>query len=643
MKGFKYDKFKEEVSGNDSWGSYSDLFMVLSFVFLMMYVVASLRSGTNSIHGRIEQQKMARENNDLKAQMKAYDTLKDQALNQEPAGEKEEYSELMDKLTLLQDEAKEEKNKLRQKATENEKKEQALNKYQQIVRNIINANLLAKNKLKVREQIIDKKNVVIGDLNEEIESKKQEIDENNEQINKISTDLAKNIAELNRAQQKSKITKEKAYKQIALLKKKSQDQIQKLNQENQQVQAQVAQIAQELEVSQDTIAEKVTENQKISQDLAQTSEKLEQTISESQEQIENLQKSHMARMAKERQAFENKVKAANITALEKSKQLAEFNKQVKEKDAAMNSQIANLKSELNETQAEADAKTSENAKLADTLAKTSEKLENSAQQYQNEIKNLQGTHADKMGKEKAAFDAKIAAANLSAQEKAKQLGEFNRAAKEKDARMGQEIAGLKGSLAEAQAKADARAKLSKDIAKALKEAGVDADVNANTGNVTISFGKDFFDSGSAELKAGMLGVLKKFVPKYSESLFKDKKIAEKITSVEIIGFASPTYKGKYIDPLSLKPEDQKAAQYNLDLSISRARSIFDFMFDTKKIEYNNQKQLLSLVKVSGRSFFSEGRAPSGATPGMDQKEFCKQFDCKQAQKVIIKFNMDDKK
>ena len=52
---------------------------------------------------------------------------------------------------------------------------------------------------------------------------------------------------------------------------------------------------------------------------------------------------------------------------------------------------------------------------------------------------------------------------------------------------------------------------------------------------------------------------------------------------------------------------------------------------------------IPLVKVTGRSFFTEGRAPAGAIPGMSQKEFCRKFDCKQSQKVIIKFNMDDKK
>ncbi|MGC5276225.1 hypothetical protein ACPXAM_24110, partial [Escherichia coli] len=54
--------------------------------------------------------------------------------------EKEEYGELMDKLTLLQEEAKNEKNRLNKEAHENAKKEQALNKYQQMIRNVLNAN-----------------------------------------------------------------------------------------------------------------------------------------------------------------------------------------------------------------------------------------------------------------------------------------------------------------------------------------------------------------------------------------------------------------------------------------------------------------------------------------------------------------------
>ena len=547
MKGFKYDKFKEELNNGDSWGSYSDLFMVLSFVFLMMYVVASLRSGTSSIQQRLKNQEIAKQNDDLRAQMKAYDTLKDQALKKESDEEQEVYEELMDKLTLLQEEAKDEKNKLRKQALENEKKEMALNRYQQIVRNIINANLLAKNKLKVREEIIANKNEVIGDLNEEIETKKNEIARNTEEIQKINTDLEKNIEKLKKAQQTSKMTKEKAYKEIAALKKKSEQQIAKLNEENAEVQQELSKINQELAQSQ-------TENQELSQELTKT-------VSQYEGQIAQLQKEHDDKLARERGALEKKLKNAKMSALEKANQLAAFNKAAQEQQKVLSGKIASLQGEMNDVKAKAD----------------------------------------------------------------------------------REIAGLKDDLSAAQEKANARAKLAKEIAQALKSAGVDANVNAQTGDVMISFGEDYFDAGSAKLKPTMAQVLEKFIPKYSESLFKDPKIADKISSVDIVGFASPTYKGKYVDPQSLNPDDKSAVKYNLDLSYKRASSIFDYMFDTKKIQYKNQKQLLSLVKVTGRSFFAEGRAPAGVTPGMSQKEFCKKVDCNQAQKVIIKFNLDDKK
>jgi myosin heavy subunit len=572
MKGFNYEKFKSESAGSDSWGSYSDLFMVLSFIFLMMYVTASLRSGTGAIQQHLEQQKMARENDELKAQIKAYDTLKDSALKEETQDEQQVYNELMDKLSLLQEEAKEERNELRRRANENQKKEMALNKYQQVIRNIINANVLAKSKLKVREDIINNKNEVINDLNQEVEEKKQEIVENNQQISKINKDLAKKIKDLNKAQSTAKISKKKAQEQIAKLRKQSLNQIAKLNQENKQVQAQLAQMNNELAQTNEQLAEtqenlqaETQENQELSRNLASTNEKLQNTMAQYENKIQGLKDAH------------------------------------------------------------------------------EQKLQKTAGDYQGQIEKLQGAHAERMAAEKAAFDAKLNAEKLSGAEKAKQLAEFNRQAQEKNAAMGAEIAGLKGDLAEAQAKANAREKLSKDIANALKQAGIDANVNAATGDVMISFGNDYFDSGSAELKKTMADVLKKFVPKYSETLFKDPKIASKITSVDIVGFASPTYKGKYIDPQSLSPEDQQAAKYNLDLSYKRARAIFDYMFDTKTITYKNQRELLPLVKVTGRSFFAGDRAPAGAVPGMSQKEFCKKFDCKQSQKVIIKFNMDDKK
>lgn len=740
MKGFNYDKYKNQASGGDGWGSYSDLFMVLSFIFLMMYVTASLRSGANSIQQHIANKKTQRENDDLRAQIKAYDALKDETLKSESEEEQQVYEQLMDKLTLLQDQAKDEKIKLRKQALENEQKEMALNKYQQVVRNIINANMLAKSKLKVRGEIIDKKNVVISDLNTELTEKKQIITKNTFEINQINSELTKKIDDLNKAEKDSKITKEKAYAQIARLKKESEEKITKLSTETQVAQEQISQIKNQLESTEQKLAQESMEKEKISARLDQTTQeyetqiktlqenhdtkmareraefekkltrekisraekqkqlaafnkaakekdeqvakqlqnlksdlenskerlareqrekeglsaKLTQTTSEYEAQMKSLQQGHEAKMARERAAFEGKIAAEKMSASEKQRQLAAFNKAAKLKDEQVARQLQNLKSDLENSKGQLAIEQKEKEGLSAKLAQTTA-------EYEAQVKSLQQGHEAKMARERAAFENKIAAEKLSGSEKEKQLAAFNKAAKEKDDQMARqlrnlkddleksrnvatrEIASLKGDLAEAEAKANARAKLAKEIANSLKKAGVTADVNTKTGDVTVSFGEDYFDNDSAQLKGTMAEVLRKFIPLYSENLFKDKNIADKITSVEILGYASPTYKSKYVDPHSLDPEDQKAAKYNLDLSYKRARSIFDYIFDKNKIEYVNQKKLLPLVKVAGKSFFSEEKIPDGIAPGMNQREFCRKVDCKKSQKVIIKFNMDDTK
>jgi hypothetical protein len=69
--------------------------------------------------------------------------------------------------------------------------------------------------------------------------------------------------------------------------------------------------------------------------------------------------------------------------------------------------------------------------------------------------------------------------------------------------------------------------------------------------------------------------------------------------------------------------------------------VFDHIIDTSKIKYDKQDKIQSLLKVSGRSFFSgalEGRAPAEE---MTQREFCEKYNCEQEQKVIIRFELDD--
>ena len=122
--------------------------------------------------------------------------------------------------------------------------------------------------------------------------------------------------------------------------------------------------------------------------------------------------------------------------------------------------------------------------------------------------------------------------------------------------MKKEKSKLSKDLKHAQEIANAKKKLIATIKKNLKKAGINAQVDAKTGDVIIEFGNEYFDTGKAALKPGMRNILEQFMPVYSKSLLDDKTTADKIESVEIIGFASPTYKGKYVDPISLQAQDR---------------------------------------------------------------------------------------
>ena len=87
--------------------------------------------------------------------------------------------------------------------------------------------------------------------------------------------------------------------------------------------------------------------------------------------------------------------------------------------------------------------------------------------------------------------------------------------------------------------ANRKKKLIQRIARNLKRAGIKASVDRRSGDVVISFGKEYFDTGKATLKPGMRRILRKFMPAYSASLLNDPKTAKNISSVEIVGFASP--------------------------------------------------------------------------------------------------------
>lgn len=544
---FNYEKHKGHHSQDSFWTSYSDLFLGLSTIFLMLYVVSSLRTGTDALRGQIENQKLTMQVDELQHQLNMYESVKnDYIQNQATKDETQEYQELMDKLTLLQEDTKNEKDRLVKEALENEKKVKALNKYQQMVRNVLNANKMAKAKIinrddliKDQDQEIAVKETEIKGLQQDITQKTQLIAQGEQEIAATKESLEKRQKELRAAYKANKMNKAKFEAKMAAARSEADAKMTALTNTNAQYQAQL---------------------QTANAQLGQTQSDLAKT------------QGMLAKKEGEALGLQGKLGEAQ-------------------------GQLGAVKGQLQATQGQ--------------LSATSGKLaaaEGELSSAKNQVGHLKGQLGDAKG----------------------QLGAVK----------GQ-LAATEGQLAQARAEIEARKSVADEIRKGFAKAGVKADIDLQTGDVVLDFGQTYFDSGSDRLKREMKGVLEKAMPTYAKSLFGNPKVASKISAVEIIGFASPTYQGRYIDPHSNKAEDKQALKYNMDLSYRRANSIFSYMLDEQNVKFNHQRELLSLMKVSGRSFLEvmkvQGRNIATAS------EFCKQNDCKKAQRVIIRFSMDKKK
>jgi outer membrane protein OmpA-like peptidoglycan-associated protein len=570
---FDYNKSKNS-HGNDSfWTSYSDLFLGLSAIFLLLYVTSSLRTGTDALKNQVENQKLTMQVQELSNQLKMYESVKNDYMKKEaPVDEQSEYQELLDKLTLLEEVAKDDKTRLAQESLENERKAKALNKYQQMIRNVLNANKVAKSRILSRGDIIEEQIEEIGQqkesitkLEKDVEQKKNMLEDNSRKISASESALKKSMKDLRLAFQANKMTKKNFELKVKKLKDESLRHIASLKQVNQKYEGQINEGTQK-------IAE-------LGRALASTQGTLEST------------------------------KGA----------------------------LESTKGELSQVQNQA-------AGLQKALADS----EGAARGLKGQIGQLQKGFADERARDRAAFQGEMNKLKLGAKERAAREGQFRAAAARKESELNKKLAGLQGqlqdtegALAKAKDEIDTRRGIASEIQKGFAASGVKADIDMQTGEVVLDFGDAYFESDSAKLKPEMRRVLEKAMPVYSKSLFGNPKVSSKISTVEIIGFASPTYKGRYIDPSSTRPEDREALKYNMDLSYQRANSIFSHLLEDHNPNFRHQKELLSFMKVSGRSFLEvmnvQDRNVATAT------EFCRQNDCKKAQKVIIRFSMDKKK
>ena len=121
--GLQYSKHRRSEGSESQWTSYSDLFLGLSVVFLLLYITASLRTGTTGLQNQVEKERLSMQVQDLQNQLKAYNTIRQDTIKESSEQDQKVYENLLSKLDLLKEEAKDEKDKLRQQALENKRKQ----------------------------------------------------------------------------------------------------------------------------------------------------------------------------------------------------------------------------------------------------------------------------------------------------------------------------------------------------------------------------------------------------------------------------------------------------------------------------------------------------------------------------------------
>lgn len=569
---FDYSKNKQGHNSDSFWTSYSDLFLGLSTIFLLLYVTSSLRTGTDAIKQQVDNRKLAMENEELKSQLKMYEAVKQNYMEKEATkSEAQEYQELMDKLTLLEEDAKDERDKLAKQSLENDRKSAALNKYQQMVRNIINANKLQKSKVIARNDLIEEQDVTIDrqkkdikSLEGDVEQKKQQIAENQQQINSARASLAKRKKDLLAAYKANELTKAAYEEKLRQTQEAGVQKIEALKAVNKDFSNQLSQLSSELKGTQVALKNQKQESEQLTQKLG-AAEGVAQGL---RSKMSALRSAHNKELAAAQAAFDAEVAKGQMDAAERARREGELKANAARKEAELNGKLEGLSGQLKETE----------GKLAHT---------------QGRLASTEGLLRD-----------------------------------------------TSGALAKAKEETDARRGIAREIKKGFAAAGIKADVDMQTGEVVLDFGNNYFESDSANLKDAMKDIIERAMPVYSKSLFGNPKVADKISAVEVVGFASPTYKGRFVDPNSSKSDDKAALKYNMDLSYRRANSIFNYLLETNG-QFDHQKEMMSVMKVSGRSFLEvmkvKGRSPASA------KEFCKQNDCKKAQRVVVRFSMDGKK
>lgn len=585
------------ISSSGALGFFSDLFAALTFVFLFLYIIASLQNNILGITKKYHMQELEKKYEDrFKSVVDEYESILESYRKDSVASaEKGIYKRMLAKVEKIEEESKD---KIQEK----------------------------RKKIQQERAFIRKSNQKINEINKLKEMMKHMITANKALVQRIKK--SKKELEVQHVLEKKDI-KQKYIAEIEAEKKRKQA-LQLLHEK-------------ERESLKETYAKNVEEEKKRKEALKMLHEKEKEVIKQTYAQKveaekrkeEIIKQLHAKEKAKIKQSEQNRRTQASLQMLE------EFEKQqlqINSKYQAMQQDKKSLKAKYS-------------ADLSQEKAKLTAEFESRRAEYGKQIKSL----SDEIGKIKAAKAGleKKYDSSLAKEKEAMKSGYESKLKgySDKIAALEKAKGDLEGKVGELNRKAGLRKSIGDSLRDAFAKNGINAKVDPKTGEVIIQFRTAYYEFDSARLKKEMKEIIDRVIPVFAKTLLSNDEYSDNIASFEIVGFASPIYKGVIIDDVT-SPLGKESLGYNMNLSYRRAKSIFDYIFRSGGREFEHKNDMLRITKVSSLSHIvsrlnKKKRQPASTVETEPKEELskgralCEEYTCSDWQKVAIRINLVD--
>lgn len=145
----------------------------------------------------------------------------------------------------------------------------------------------------------------------------------------------------------------------------------------------------------------------------------------------------------------------------------------------------------------------------------------------------------------------------------------------------------------------------------------------------------FYKRGTTEINSDSVKKMKRILSVYSNEIFSNERLKERLLKVQVIGHSSPIYQGRFVDPINA-PKD--AYDINMEVSIKRAKSLVSKIFSNEFGDFSHKNEIRSKIVVSGKSFSEP--MPRQRGPASQESTSCGEYDCENSQRVEIIFEFE---